>query len=230
MTDRWTDRLSDYLDDALSTSDRRELESHIRDCGDCAAALEDLRAIVASARALAARDVERGMETDLWPEIEARLRDIPVRAVPEPVREPWPVHRLSFSMAQLAAACVAVLLLSATAVWFAHDWGRRETLARSAAGGGLITAVPATSAPAEAAQNEIASLKRVLDERRDRLDPSTLRAIEESLAAVEAAVEQARLALEADPDDPYLVAHLEEMASRQLTLLRRAVDLAGGAE
>jgi hypothetical protein len=47
---------------------------------------------------------------------------------------------------------------------------------------------------------------------------------------VEAAVEQARLALEADPDDPYLVAHLEELAKRQLELLRRAVDLADGAE
>jgi anti-sigma factor RsiW len=230
MNDRWTDQLSEYLDDALPPSDRRELESHIRECASCAAALEDLRAIVAGARALAARDVERGMETDLWPEIEARLRDIPVRAVPEEAPAAWPGNRFTISMAQLAAACVAVLLLSVTAVWFAHDWGRREVLARGASGGGLIAAVPATSAPVEAAQNEIESLKRVLDERRDRLDPSTLRAIEESLAAVEAAVEQARLALEADPDDPYLVAHLEELASRQLNLLRRAVDLAGGAE
>jgi hypothetical protein len=125
---------------------------------------------------------------------------------------------------------VAVFLLSASAVWFAHDWGRREHLARGAARGGLIAVVPATSAPAEAARNEIESLKRVLDERRDRLDPATLRTIEESLASVEAAVEQARLALEADPNDSYLVAHLEELADRQVDLLRRAVHLAGGAE
>ena len=230
MTDRWTDRLSDYLDESLSPSDRRELESHLRECAACAGVLDDLRAIVAGARGLPARDAERGMEADLWPDIEARLRDLPIRAVPESAPDPRPPHRFTVSVAQLAAACVAVLLFSASAVWFAHDWGRRQGPSRGGGGNGLIAAVHATSAPVEAAENEIASLKRVLDERRNRLDPSTLRAIEESLAAVEAAVEQARLALEADPDDPYLVAHLEDMAARQLNLLRRAVDLADGAE
>jgi anti-sigma factor RsiW len=230
MTDRWTDRLSDYLDDALSPSERRDLDAHLAECGPCGGVLADLRAIVADARALAAHDVRQGMDADLWPAIEARVRDLPVRAVPEVTRGAWSGHRFTVSLTQLAAACVAVFLLSASAVWFAHDWGRREHLARGAARGGLIAVVPATSAPAEAARNEIESLKRVLDERRDRLDPATLRTIEESLASVEAAVEQARLALEADPNDSYLVAHLEELADRQVDLLRRAVHLAGGAE
>jgi anti-sigma factor RsiW len=229
MTDRWTDRLSDYLDDALAPSDRRDLEAHLRECAACADALADLRAIVAGARAIPARDAERGADADLWPGIEARLRDSPMR-VHSGGGGARSGHRFSVSVRQLAAASVAVVALSASAAWFAHDWGRREAVARHAAAAGRIAAVPASSAPAEAALNEIASLKQLLDERRHRLDPSTLRTIEESLASVEAAVEQARLALEADPDDPYLVAHLEELAKRQLELLRRAVDLADGAE
>ncbi|HEU4332925.1 MAG TPA: hypothetical protein VFT32_00395, partial [Candidatus Eisenbacteria bacterium] len=160
--------------------------------------------------------------------IEDRLRAEPVRAVPVSRGDRWTAARFSVSMRQLAAACVAIVAISASAVWFARDWGRREFAAQEAAR--AVVVVPATSAPAEAAQSEIASLKRVLDARRDQLDPNTLRAIEESLAAIEAAVEQARLALEADPGDPYLVAHLEELTDRHLDLLRRAVDLAGGAE
>lgn len=229
MTDRWTDRLSDYLDDALTPSDRRDLEAHLQDCATCAEVLADLRAIVEGARAISARDVERGPEADLWPGIEARLRDRPMQEVPRNSAA-WSGHRYSVSLRQVAAASIAVVALTASAIWFAHDWGRREVLARGASGGGRIAAVPASSAPAEAALNGIESLKQLLDERRQRLDPSTLRTIEESLASVEAAVEQARLALEADPDDPYLVAHLEELTKRQLDLLRRAVDLADGAE
>jgi anti-sigma factor RsiW len=230
MTDRWTDRLSEYLDETLPLGDRRELEAHLATCAACAAALDDLRRLVALARALPAEDAARLPEDDPWPAIEARLRAEPVRAVPVPRGDRWTAARFRVSMGQLAAACVAIVAISASAVWFARDWGRREFASQEAARARAVVVVPATSAPAEAAQNEIASLKRVLDARRDQLDPNTLRAIEESLAAIEAAVEQARLALEADPGDPYLVAHLEELTDRHLDLLRRAVDLAGGAE
>jgi anti-sigma factor RsiW len=229
MTDRWTDRLSDYLDGTLSPSDREDLEGHLASCGECAAVLDDLRRLLARARALPATDSSRAPEVDLWPGIEARLRTETVRAVPAPGGGGWSRMRLSVSMTQLAAACLALVALSGSAAWLASDWARRESVAQQSLRSGPVAAVPATSSPAEAAENEIASLKRVLDARRERLDPNTLRAIEESLASIEAAVEQARLALDADPSDPYLVEHLEELTDRHLDLLRRAVDLAGGA-
>ncbi len=230
MTDRWTDRLSDYLDDALSPADRAEMERHVGECSDCSEALHDLRALLARARELPAQDAARGPGADLWPEIEARLRDRPVREVAAGVGGGWTGQRLHVSLAQLAAACVAVAVLSSGIAWFANEAGRRDGLASGAARSGRVPAVTASSAPAEAAEQEIETLRRVLDSRRDRLDPHTFRAIEESLASLEAAVEDARRALEADPDDSYSSAHLEDLRQRHLELLRRAVDLAGGAE
>jgi hypothetical protein len=73
-------------------------------------------------------------------------------------------------------------------------------------------------------------LKKLLVERREEIDPETLRALEESLGSVEAAVGEASRALEADPGNPYIQGHLDEMRERQLHLLRRGVALAGGAE
>ncbi|HEU4334737.1 MAG TPA: zf-HC2 domain-containing protein, partial [Candidatus Eisenbacteria bacterium] len=67
MTDRWTDRLSEYLDGTLALGDRHELEAHVATCAACAEALEDLRRLVALARALPADDAARLPHDDPWP-------------------------------------------------------------------------------------------------------------------------------------------------------------------
>jgi hypothetical protein len=47
---------------------------------------------------------------------------------------------------------------------------------------------------------------------------------------MEQAVQESSRALDVDPGNPYIKAHLDELRERQLDLLRRAVSLAGGAE
>ena len=42
MSDRWTDRLSEYLDGGVEAAERAELEAHLADCEECAATLEQL--------------------------------------------------------------------------------------------------------------------------------------------------------------------------------------------
>ena len=43
--DEWTGRLSEYLDDELSSGDRLALEEHLRGCPACRTTLEQLRAV-----------------------------------------------------------------------------------------------------------------------------------------------------------------------------------------
>jgi hypothetical protein len=233
MIDRWTDRLSDYLDGDLGPEERRELAAHLETCDACAAALEDLRDLVARARGLRELDASIGVGSDLWPGIEARIRRLPVstvRPLPDASRGGWTGHRSSHALPQLAAASIAVVVLSAGVLWFASDFGRRDEIARSATESHRLTAVPASNDAGGAALTEIGQLKAVLDGRRDQIDPETFRSLEESVASVETAVEEARRALDADPGNPYIQAHLREMRGRQLELLRRAVVLASGAE
>lgn len=239
MTDRWTDRLSDYVDGALPPAEVREMESHLAECEACAAVLEDLRDLVARARGLREIDASIGVGSDLWPGVESRIRDLPVSTVrvADPASTPtraggggWLAGRLSVSMPQLALAAVALLALSSAIFWLAFDIGGREASRGLASRPSRIAMVPASSSPVEAALSEIEQLKRILEERREEIDPETLRALEESLRSVEKAVDEARLALEADPENSYIQSHLEELTERQLALLRRAVALAGGAE
>ena len=44
--------LNDYIDDVLAPAERVGAEAHVRECETCAAALTELRATVAEARAL----------------------------------------------------------------------------------------------------------------------------------------------------------------------------------
>lgn len=235
MSDRWTDRLSEYLDGTLSPSERREIEDHLDGCAGCAAVLADLRELVGRARGLRELDASIGVGSDLWPGIEARIRDLPAAASRPLVATPrrgWGASRFTFSIPQLATAAIALVAISAAGLWLAGDLAARGRMAGSgrASSSSRVRALPASSATVDAARDEIGQLKKLLVERRDAIDPETLHALEESLTSVEGAVDEASRALEADPRNPYIQAHLEAMRDRQLRLLRRAVALAGGAE
>jgi anti-sigma factor RsiW len=74
----------------------------------------------------------------------------------------------------------------------------------------------------------IAELQRVLASERGRLDTTTVRIIEQNLATVDRAVEEARRAIAADPGNPYLRSHLAATMMRKVDLLRRATVIASG--
>src|SRR2546428_389250 len=67
--DRWTDRLSEYLDGELDAREARDLEAHLAACAACAGTLAALREVAARAAAVGPREPAR----DLWPGIAARL-------------------------------------------------------------------------------------------------------------------------------------------------------------
>jgi len=216
MTDRWMERLSEYLDEELPATERAALEAHLETCNDCSAVLSDLRRVVDRAR-VAEEYVPR---RDLWPGIASRIGA--TRAASPRIGRRW-----SFSLPQLAAAAILLMTLSGGATWLL----RPTTL--SPVGGPIATMAPAgtpvaVNASSSASQSyaaAVADLERVLASGRGQLDTTTVRVIEQNLAAIDQAIAQAQRALLADPANLYLNTHLAETMRRKLDLLRQAATL-----
>jgi anti-sigma factor RsiW len=229
MNDRWTDRLSEYLDGELIEGERVALEAHLQSCDECSAILADLRRVVAQAQALPARPPAH----DLWPRIASRIG---ASVSPEPTRVVdlagrRQSRRWTFSLPQLAAAGIALMAVSGGTVWMLSDSGK-QNLASSvdtstAAPTSTPQVVPAVNKP-NASQSyaaAVADLERVLQEGRGKLDSTTVRVIEQNLAAIDRAIAEAQRALEADSANLYLNSHLAETMRRKLELLRQAAAL-----
>jgi anti-sigma factor RsiW len=227
MSDRWTESISGYIDGGLEAAERRLFEAHAAECPECAATLSDLQMLALRARSLPAE----GPEVDLWPGIEARIlgASAPVRLARAPRRAAWSMRRFSFSLPQLAAACVALAVLSGGAVWYAlrPEPSRAPGLVT---GGGSRTAPAAQAAADHVAIQDVEELGRVLAAGREKLDPATVRSLEESLLIIDVAIRQAKRALDADPNNPYVRAHLNDTMRRKVEFLRRATMLASAPQ
>ena len=238
MNDAWTDRLSEHVDGELTGEDRALLEAHLATCASCTTTLAELFAVVATARALP----DRLPAADLWPGIEARIaayaRDTHAQAdreargpgAPTTVRSFPGVRRgLVMSWPQLAAAGLALVLLSGGGAWYLARGGRAGMTTASVTRSGdegTRANNAANAATAGAVDRELEQLERVLAEKRGELDPETVRTIETNLKIIDLATSQAREALAADPANPYLKEHLSKTMSRKIELLKDATVLA----
>jgi anti-sigma factor RsiW len=243
--DPWVDRLSEYLDGELTQAEREALETHLVSCDACAETLDDLREVVSRAHALE----DAPPAEDLWPGIESRIAGrAPARLVArEGARSIataplWWARRFELGVPQLAAAAVLLVALSAGAMWLAM---RGTTLvsapnltpsqtpvavasAPATAPGvdAVVDATPALAVPENAGYDaSIASLEQALAEGRGRLDPKTLRVIEQNLKIIDHALTEARGAVAADPNNSWLRSHLAATMKRKVDLLRTATLL-----
>jgi hypothetical protein len=221
--DAFTDRLSEYLDDEdLDRRERREIEAHLRTCAGCRLVLDDLREVRAQARELP--DVAPA--TELWRGIEDRISP-GTRGVKTLKFSPAASRRISFTIPQAIAASLALMLVSGGMVWLLRTGGQRPE------SGIVAVERPRTPemTPANFADPQydeaVADLERTLEVGRGRLDPETIRVLEANLQAIDRAIEQSKQALEADPANLFLNAHLATARQRKLSLLRRASALAG---
>jgi len=221
--DIWTDRLSDYIDDELTPAERAELEAHLRSCRECAATLEELREVVACAATLPARPPAN----DLWPAIEPHLSASGREGAVLPFRARMS-RRFSFTLPQIAAAGIALMVMSGGGVWVLQHGGP----ATSAPG---VVATDPNSLPAPRVvstalvdpryDEAIADLEQALDAGRGQLDPATVKIIEANLAAIDKAIDESQRALSDDPANAYLNTHLADARQRKLALLRRATAM-----
>lgn len=225
MRDPWIDRLSEYLDGEMDRDERRALEAHLETCRGCVGALADLRAIVARAANLK----DTPPEEDLWPGIAERIElDRHSRVVPIASRRGRD-RRFSFSIPQLAAAAIALILLGAAATWSLRE-SEAPRMATAPAGDSERATTVTIEFPGERSYDRaIAELERVLEENQDRLDPETVRTVEHNLALIDRAIEDTRRALAEDPDDPYLHRHLANTMERKVEVLRNATSVTRAA-
>ena len=128
MHDPWIERLSEYLDEGLSRSDREALEQHLLRCRECASTVEELTAVRKRARNL----TEARVPAELWSRIESSIAAGRVRSLPSPEAARGPGvrgsgregtarsfrgGRFSFSLPELVAASLAVAVLSGGGVF-----------------------------------------------------------------------------------------------------------------
>jgi anti-sigma factor RsiW len=224
-TDSFTNRLSEYLDGELSPPERGAVEAHLTQCAECRSTLEDLRAVVSEAALL--RDARPAR--DLWSGIAARIApDGRPRARVSPFRRAI-TSRLSFTLPQLAAAGITLMVLSGGLVWMARSGDPRADFQPINAQSASHPVTPKI-APVNLADphydEAIADLERTLEDGRTKLDPETVRVLEENLGAIDRAIDQCRRALATDPANVYLNTHLAAARQRKLALLRRATTLA----
>ncbi len=228
MHEEWTDRLSDYLDGELSNDERAAVDAHLGQCRECAAALNDLKRVVAQAQTLAPRPPD----ADLWRGIAGRLDEAAGGHVM--AFAPKRSRTIALTLPQLAAAAALGAAVSGGVVW---TWAGRspEGLRHAATPAGVAPAGVAQGlSPADHVETvgladaqydaAVSDLEKALKDGRGHLDASTIAIVEHNLQTIDMAIEQARQALVTDPGNTYLSGHLVEARRRKLDLLRRTLS------
>src|SRR3989442_5056831 len=222
--DQWTDRLSEYLDGELGIAERAALEAHLAGCPACEAILAELRRVVARAQALD----DQPPATDLWPAIAQQIgvssggeaHGVVILAARRPRR------RLSFTVPQLAAATVLLVLLGSGGAYLALHRGTAPGAPPPIAWG--RTGTEPAAVPVGWEQNRmkydvaVAELEGALEQGRKsgRLDSATVRVLAQSLVTIDSAIVQARRARASQPRRGRLDAQPADTTRRQLVLPR----------
>lgn len=223
MSDQWTDRLSEYLDDELDVAGREALEAHLLECVECGHTLAQLRSVVARAGQV----IDREPPQDLWPAIAARLAVPQLEVVTADAATARGRRRVSFSIPQLAAASVAMMLMSAGTMYMLVRGDDAPQVAE-------VAPVQTPPAPVGAAQVRavtrnydaaVQELETVLERNRNQLDTTTVRVLEQNLAIIDRAITEARAALGQEPANPYLSRYLDQAMQKKVQLLQRATSV-----
>jgi hypothetical protein len=169
---------------------------------------------------------------DLWGGVEARIGSTPSSASATPATSLITSRRVIVTLPQLAMAATLLIAVASGLTWMVTR--------PPAAGSRNEPVIQAYGVPEEETQGTIVQanfadaqfnaavtdLEQILRDERDRLDPRTVLIIERNLKAIDAAINEARMALNDDPANPYLNSHLADARRRKLDLLRTATSLA----
>jgi anti-sigma factor RsiW len=217
IMDTFVDRLSEYLDGELSPAERASIDGHLAQCADCRATLDELRHVIARAAAVQDSRPQR----DLWPAIAARIGGAPRARVSMFTRAL--TSRLSFTLPQLAAASLALMVLSGGLVWMAKSGDPRADFQPLSADTTSDVGSRQRVLTGEQYDQTIAQLEKRFESSRADLDPDTLRVLDRSIAETNRAIEAGQRALAADPANADAKAQVAKARQRKLSLLRLAV-------
>jgi hypothetical protein len=207
-----TARLEDLVDGVLPAADRAELLRHVEACESCGRDLDQLRALLASARELPR---EREPMRDLWPGIARRIE----------VRRANPV---GFGARWSLLAAAAAVLAALSPFWLA---GLRPRAPESAVEPGRAMVTSASFAVEDVLRAEreyaraAAVLMAALEERSQQLTPETREVIARNLASIDVALADIRAAIAANPGSPELASLFRATHRRKVEVLQTVMRL-----
>jgi len=213
MTHLTFEQISDLADSRAESREPRA-ESHLAECSECRETLRRVRDLVVAAHALP-RDIAPPPE--VWTALRARVANGPARR-----------SKSRWWYGGGIAAAAAIILMVGAAVLVPRGTGKAKASK-------LASSAPPPASPVMllAVDNSytrtLAELRLALDAQRTTLSPATVRVLERSLAAIDAAIAEAREALANDPANQILVGILSANYERKVELLQRATELSSSS-
>jgi predicted anti-sigma-YlaC factor YlaD len=212
------ERLDDWVDGALPAGAASEVEGHLRSCALCRERERRLRQVLAHAAAL-----PRSLSPprDLWPGIARRV-----------ARErSWSWAAGGWSPLALAAAATVVVGLGAV-LWNGPSPSRVRTVRIPApspettfVAGTAVVSDPVLAAAERDYEAAATALLEALQQRRARLQPEALAAVQANLEVIDRALAEVRQALVQDPANPELSRMLVSTHRKKVEVLSRVVKL-----
>ena len=225
--ERYLNAIHELVDGTLGPIRRAELELHLEACDGCRALATDLREIARAARSL---DVLQPPQ-HVWKSIAGQLR----AARPRPLSR----HR---SVALLAIAATLVLAVGASLFMLRRPAPVPQTATTSQ---GVGQPAPSNAASANPVQSVEAALTSTeaefqrLVEATNTVDPKTAMALQKPLLVMNEAMNEARKALDVDPQSAPARATFYEVLRQKIQFLQETIalmnemrqgDAAGAAE
>jgi hypothetical protein len=211
-TDRYTDRLGDYVDGTLSDRDRQLLETHLAACESCRTEVEELTQIRQAARALPRLNPPE----HLWKQIEVSLR------AREPSRRPTSTWWSWSSGLAMAASVLLFIGSVGLLLWwapFSTEPGPEDPVQ-------IANYVVAELELAEQHyENAITGLEQILAKETESqtLDPEIMAVLNDNLALIEDAIGESRTAAREDPENIFARESLLGALRNKLGLLQNTI-------
>lgn len=219
------ERTHDLIDGLLPSEVAERARRHMMECMDCRDRCASLSELASDLRSLP-RDATPPAE--IWQAIARRIDGTTPDSEPESadvlmmpgVRQPR--RRISFTIPQLAAASVALVAASAGLLW---------TATSQPAGPVADTPPTATVGAARFVADETSydmaldELLTIVETARPYLAPETLLALDQSLAQIDAAIEEINQAITNDPSSELLHSMLVNQQRTKLRVLSQVATL-----
>lgn len=231
--------LSPFIEGELEESSAASVLAHLCDCGDCAALLEDLTAMIGVCAESTADELAPPNAGALWCRINNIIEseiEIAKAAVPEPPkRRFWQLSLPQLGFAVVAIAMVSSALTLAGLRYYSAPYGEDFTLRSSAsqtvveklmARVGLIdTPQQARDRRVKEQQAAIAYWDARIQDRRPQWDARTREVFDRNLQVIDQSLNNYIVILSEDPDDELSGEMLDSVLSDKMDLLRDFSDL-----
>ena len=212
--------LHDYADAELAPEARAAADAHLATCDECRARIERIQALAADARALP-QSIEP--PPAVWTAVRAAITDVAQRPVGDAALDFAAGRSRTLAVRRrLSLAAAALLLVAASSGITAWIMRSPQPRVGAVATFDSATLVRPVSDVERRFAPAVEQLEAALAARRDSLSPETIRTVEASLRAIDAALAEARDALARDPADGELRELLTETYERKLEFLQRA--------